>query len=53
MRALHQIDRDADLRTAHDNPSIQRVYAEFLGEPLGERSHELLHTHYAPREVIA
>ncbi|MCL6557604.1 MAG: iron hydrogenase small subunit, partial [Firmicutes bacterium] len=25
-------------------------YREFLGEPLGHKSHELLHTHYTPRE---
>jgi len=52
MKALYQIDRDATLRTSHHNPWIQRLYAEFLGQPLGHKSHELLHTHYAPREVI-
>jgi hypothetical protein len=29
-----------------------RLYEEFLGEPLGHKSHELLHTHYAPREEV-
>ena len=42
--------RDEALRTSHANPDVRRLYDEFLGEPLGERSHELLHTHYAPRE---
>ena len=51
MRALYQIDRDEGLRTSHDNPSIQRLYEEFLGEPLGHKSHELLHTKYSKREV--
>ncbi|MFW5882003.1 MAG: NADH-dependent [FeFe] hydrogenase, group A6 [Planctomycetota bacterium] len=49
MRSLYTIDRDATLRTSHDNPSIKRIYAEFLGEPNGHKSHELLHTHYQER----
>ena len=40
------------MRTSHGNPAIQRLYAEYLGEPLGEKSHHLLHTHYAKREVM-
>ncbi|MGD8451750.1 MAG: NADH-dependent [FeFe] hydrogenase, group A6 [Phycisphaerae bacterium] len=52
MDALYKIDRDAPLRTAHQNASVQRLYAEYLGEPLGEKSHELLHTHYHAREVV-
>lgn len=52
MRALYQIDRDAGLRVSHKNPSIQRLYEEYLGEPLGEKSHKLLHTHYHRREVV-
>jgi len=52
QQALYALDRDGSLRTAHGNESIQRLYAEFLGEPLGEMSHRYLHTHYAPREVV-
>ena len=52
MQALYTIARDEPVRTAHGNPSIQRLYTEFLGEPLGEKSHHLLHTHYAKREVM-
>jgi NADH-quinone oxidoreductase subunit G/NADP-reducing hydrogenase subunit HndD len=52
MKALYEIDRDAALRTSHHNPWVQRLYAEFLEKPLGPKSHELLHTHYAQREVI-
>jgi iron-only hydrogenase group A len=52
MESLYTIDRDASLRTSHANPAIQQLYAEFLGKPLGERSHRLLHTHYAKREVV-
>ncbi|HOF39648.1 MAG TPA: NADH-dependent [FeFe] hydrogenase, group A6 [Candidatus Hydrogenedentes bacterium] len=52
MQALYTIDRDEPVRTSHGNPAIQRLYAEYLGEPLGEKSHQLLHTHYAKREVM-
>jgi iron only hydrogenase large subunit-like protein len=52
MQALYKIDRDATLRTSHSNTSVQRLYSEFLGKPLGEKSHKLLHTHYQAREVV-
>ena len=52
MQALYTIDRDEDVRTSHSNTSIQRLYEEFLGEPLGEKSHHLLHTHYNRRDVV-
>ena len=52
MQALYGIDRDAKLRTSHSNPSIQRIYSEFLGEPGGHLSHELLHTSYTERDVL-
>lgn len=46
MAALYEIDRNLPLRKSHENPDIQTLYKEFLGEPLGEKAHELLHTHY-------
>jgi NADH-quinone oxidoreductase subunit G/NADP-reducing hydrogenase subunit HndD len=52
LKALYQIDRDAGLRVSHRNKQVLRLYEEFLERPLGHRSHELLHTHYAKREVI-
>ena len=52
MRRLYQIDRDAQLRVSHQNPEIQRIYQDFLDQPLSERSHQLLHTHYHPRSSL-
>jgi iron only hydrogenase large subunit-like protein len=52
MKKLYELDRDAKLRTSHANESVARLYREFLGQPLGERSHQLLHTHYHHREVL-
>jgi NADH-quinone oxidoreductase subunit G len=37
------------LRQSHENPSIKKIYDEFLKEPLGHKSHKLLHTHYKKR----
>lgn len=49
MKALYALDMDLPLRKSHKNPSILKIYEDFLGEPLGEKSHELLHTHYHAR----
>lgn len=48
---LYQDDRDRVLRCSHDNPEIKQIYAEFLGAPLSEKAHHLLHTHYKARKV--
>ena len=48
-KALYELDRSLPLRKSHDNPDIKTIYEEFLGAPLSERSHKLLHTHYHPR----
>jgi iron-only hydrogenase group A len=45
-KALYKIDSDKQLRRSHENPAIEHLYAEFLGEPNGEKAHHLLHTHY-------
>ncbi len=52
MTALYDIDRQGSVRAAHHNPAVRRLYDELLGQPLSEKSHELLHTHYAAREVL-
>ncbi|MBZ5551632.1 MAG: [FeFe] hydrogenase, group A [Acidobacteriia bacterium] len=52
MQALYKIDQHEEIRVSHKNPWVIRLYDEFLGKPLGETSHQLLHTHYAEREVL-
>ncbi len=47
--ALYGIDRRKTIRAAHNNPAVRRVYKEFLGNPLSQKAHEILHTHYSPR----
>ncbi len=48
--ALYNSDDANELRRSHENPFIKTLYDEFLGEPLSEKSHRLLHTHYQRRE---
>lgn len=52
MQSLYAIDAGETVRASHDNESIKRLYAEYLGSPLSEKSHHLLHTHYSSREVM-
>ena len=49
-QALYTIDDGKQLRRSHENPAVQELYEDFLGEPNGEKAHELLHTHYQARE---
>jgi NADP-reducing hydrogenase subunit HndD len=47
--ALYRIDGEKKLRRSHENPAVQQLYQEFLGEPGGDKAHQLLHTHYAAK----
>jgi iron-only hydrogenase group A len=52
--ALYQDDGSVQkYRQSHENPSITKIYDVFLQEPLGHKSHELLHTHYLARGTDA
>lgn len=52
MQSLYDIDDRETLKVSHKNPEITELYANFLGSPLGHKSHELLHTHYQKRDVL-
>jgi ferredoxin hydrogenase len=43
MNALYQRDTGSEVRLSCDNPQIKAIYNDFLGEPLGKKSKELLH----------
>ncbi|MFO8022272.1 MAG: NADH-dependent [FeFe] hydrogenase, group A6 [Perlabentimonas sp.] len=49
-KAIYEEDAGKPIRKSHENPEIAAIYEEFLKEPLGHKSHELLHTHYKERE---
>lgn len=50
-KALYDQDAAMPIRKSHENPSIKRLYEEFLGEPGSHKAHELLHTTYVKRSV--
>jgi NADP-reducing hydrogenase subunit HndD len=50
LGAIYKEDEGKKLRKSHENPEIQQIYKEFLGKPLSEISHKLLHTHYSPKK---
>ena len=49
--AVYREDEGKPIRLSHKNPDIAKLYEDFLGEPLGERSEELLHTHYFNKQI--
>ncbi|HML85085.1 MAG TPA: [Fe-Fe] hydrogenase large subunit C-terminal domain-containing protein, partial [Bacteroidales bacterium] len=44
--AIYREDSCKPIRKSHENPYITTLYEEFLGKPLSEKAHHLLHTHY-------
>lgn len=48
---LYGLDAIADLRFSHENPSVQRLYKDFLVRPLSEKAHHLLHTDHTAWEM--
>jgi iron-only hydrogenase group A len=51
MAGIYKDDEISNVRCSHENPEIQRIYKDFLGEPLGEKAHKYLHTHYKARKA--
>ena len=53
-QALYTEDNEKSLRKSHQNPYIISLYEEFLGKPMSEKAHHLLHTCYFNRgkEII-
>ena len=51
--ATYSEDESMAIRKSHKNPAIQKLYAEFLGEPNSHLAHELLHTTYVDRSKEA
>lgn len=50
-KALYSVDAQMDLRKSQDNPAVQTLYTEYLGEPGSHKAHEILHTSYVARKV--
>ncbi|MFA6757806.1 MAG: NADH-dependent [FeFe] hydrogenase, group A6 [Bacteroidales bacterium] len=48
--AIYREDANKPIRKSHENPYIVKLYEEFLGEPMSEKAHHLLHTCYFCKE---
>ena len=48
--ALYRQDENMPLRKSHQNPFVQKIYEEYLGEPGGHTAHEILHCTYVPQK---
>lgn len=53
IKALYDIDKDKPVRKSHKNPSIIKLYEEYLEEPGSKKAHHLLHTNYFPEKDYA
>ena len=42
--ALYTIDEKSVIRKSHENPTLQKIYKEYLGKPGGHLAHKLLHS---------
>jgi len=51
IAGIYSEDEGKALRKSHENPDVMKLYEEYLGKPLGEKSHHLLHTHYHSKET--
>lgn len=49
QKAIYREDSKKAIRKSHENPYIIKLYDEFLGEPMSEKAHHLLHTKYFDR----
>lgn len=51
-KVIYEEDVNKPLRKSHQNPYIIELYEKYLGKPLSEKSHHLLHTHYFKRQSL-
>ena len=51
IAGMYKDDTNSKIRCSHENVWVQGLYKEYLGAPLSEKSHHLLHTHYVPRPL--
>ncbi len=49
IAGLYAEDKTLPIRKSHENDEVLELYKSFLGDPGGEISHKLLHTHYIVR----
>jgi NADH-quinone oxidoreductase subunit G len=50
-KGLYKEDKELIHRESHNNPSIQKLYKDYLGKPLSVKAKKLLHTSYIARPM--
>jgi NADP-reducing hydrogenase subunit HndD len=53
--AIYREDVGKPVRKSHENEYIIKLYEEYLGKPMSEKAHHLLHTHYfdkGPKDIF-
>lgn len=48
---LNSLDAADTLRYSHENPDVQKLYADWVGKPLSHTAHEWLHTDQAAWDI--
>ena len=41
---LYQLDRESSIRFSHENSAVQLTYEEYIGSPMSDKAHHILHT---------
>lgn len=52
VKALYDLDEKESVKIAMKNPFVNKIYQDYLSEPLKEKSMNLLHTHFKQRDVL-
>ncbi|MCF7925012.1 MAG: [FeFe] hydrogenase, group A [Candidatus Izimaplasma sp.] len=52
QKAIYDIDKNTPRRKSHENEMVLKLYQDYLGDPYGEKAHDLLHTCYTKGERI-
>ncbi len=51
-KGLYKEDEELTRRESHNNPSIQKIYQDFLGQPNSAKAKKYLHTSYIARPLV-
>ncbi|OQY35667.1 MAG: ferredoxin [Spirochaetaceae bacterium 4572_59] len=51
IAGIYKDDENSVVRSSYENPEIIKIYKDYLGEPLSEKAHQLLHTTYQKRPL--
>ena len=50
---LWKLDAESQVRFSHENEDVQTLYRDYLGSPLGQKAHHLLHTDHNAWSAMA